>query len=65
MAWTTQGAFDVFYGEINLPGDHHAVANTRRDWVLQRLRCCRNGIRSGSIPSRMCAPRPSCGGDPT
>jgi hypothetical protein len=54
MAWTTQGAFDVFYSEINLPGDHHAIANTRRDWVLQRLR--NNGlnvleaIAFGSIP---------------
>jgi Second Messenger Oligonucleotide or Dinucleotide Synthetase domain len=54
MAWTTEGAFDAFYGEINLPGDHHVVANTRRDWVLQRLR--NNGLNVletvafGSIP---------------
>ncbi|MCV7250847.1 nucleotidyltransferase [Mycobacterium hackensackense] len=38
MAWTTEGAFDIFYGEINLPGEHHGIANTRRDWVLQRLK---------------------------
>lgn len=54
MAWTTQGAFDLFYAEINLPGDHHGIANTRRDWVLQRLRS--NGLNVleavtfGSIP---------------
>lgn len=54
MAWTTEGAFDVLYGEINLPGDHHTIANTRRDWVLQRLRS--NGLNVleavafGSIP---------------
>jgi tRNA nucleotidyltransferase (CCA-adding enzyme) len=38
MAWTTEGAFGDFHGEINLPGDHHGIANVRRDWVLQRLR---------------------------
>lgn len=54
MAWTTRGAFDLFYAEINLPGDHHGIANTRRDWVLQRLR--NNGLNVleavafGSIP---------------
>jgi len=42
MVWTTEGAFDVFYEEINLPGDHHTAANARRDWVVQRLR--NNGI---------------------
>lgn len=54
MAWTTEVAFDDFYNEINLPGDHHGLANARRDWVLQRLR--NNGIdvleaiAFGSIP---------------
>jgi hypothetical protein len=54
MAWTTEGAFGDFYGEINLPGDHHGIANVLRDWVLQRLR--NNGMRVleavpfGSIP---------------
>ncbi|HEX7321934.1 nucleotidyltransferase domain-containing protein [Mycolicibacter arupensis] len=54
MAWTTEAAFERFYDEVNLPGDHHATANARRDWVLGRLR--NNGIdvldaiAFGSIP---------------
>jgi len=35
MASTTDGAFDVFYDEINLPGDHRTVANLLREWVLR------------------------------
>src|ERR1700745_812522 len=54
MAWTTEAAFERFYDEVNLPGDHRATANLRRDWVLGRLR--NNGIdvldaiAFGSIP---------------
>lgn len=54
MAWTTESAFSAFYDEINLPGDHRGIANSRRDWVLQRLR--NSGIHVleaipfGSIP---------------
>lgn len=54
MAWTTEAAFGSFYEEINLPGDHRASANARRDWVINRLR--NNGIdvleaiAFGSIP---------------
>lgn len=54
MVWTTESAFERFYEEINLPGDHRALAKARRDWVLGRL--SNNGIdvldaiAFGSIP---------------
>lgn len=54
MVWTTESAFDRYYEEINLPGDHRATANSRRDWVVGRLSS--NGmdvleaIAIGSIP---------------
>jgi len=54
MAWTTEGAFDIFHTLINLPGDHRDAANARRDWVIQRLRGggmnVLDAITMGSIP---------------
>ncbi|MET9522864.1 nucleotidyltransferase [Streptomyces coeruleorubidus] len=37
MVWTVPYAFDQFYAAINLPGDHRALANTRKDWILRRI----------------------------
>jgi hypothetical protein len=54
MAWTTEGAFEVFYSSINLPGEHRSTANGRREWVIQRLRSggmnVLEAITMGSIP---------------
>ncbi len=54
MVWTTEAAFARFYDEVNLPGDHRATANARRDWVVDRLRNndieVLEAIAIGSIP---------------
>ncbi len=54
MSWTTEGAFEAFYGAINLSGEHRLDAQARREWVVNRLRA--NGLDViesmpfGSIP---------------
>lgn len=46
-------AFDQFYAAINLPGDHRALANTRKDWIIRRIGTSLDVLNSfpmGSIP---------------
>jgi hypothetical protein len=53
VAWTVAYAFDQFYSRINLPGDHRALANTRKDWILRRIGSSLDILDSfpmGSIP---------------
>ncbi|WP_406355394.1 SMODS domain-containing nucleotidyltransferase [Streptomyces sp. NBC_00658] len=53
MVWTVPYAFNQFYADINLPGDHRALANTRKDWILRRIGTSLNILNSfpmGSIP---------------
>ncbi|MBZ6229359.1 nucleotidyltransferase domain-containing protein [Streptomyces olivaceus] len=53
MAWTVAYAFDQFYSNINLPGDHRTLANTRKDWILRRIGSSLDVLDSfpmGSIP---------------
>ena len=37
MAYTVPYSFDLFFGNINLPGDHHATAAARRERVVSLL----------------------------
>ncbi|MFE1128543.1 hypothetical protein ACFW6R_17955 [Streptomyces albidoflavus] len=53
MALTVAYAFDRFYSTINLPGDHRALANTRKDWIIRRIGGSLdilNSFTMGSIP---------------
>ncbi|MEW1830712.1 nucleotidyltransferase [Streptomyces sp. NPDC088196] len=53
MAWTVPYAFDQFFTAINLPGDHRALANTRKDWIVRRIGSSLEILDSfpmGSIP---------------
>jgi Second Messenger Oligonucleotide or Dinucleotide Synthetase domain len=53
MAWTVPYAFDEFYSNINLPGEHRTLANTRKDWILRRIGTSLEILDSfpmGSIP---------------
>ena len=37
MAQTVQAAFNQFFDEINLSGDHRTIANARRDHLIELL----------------------------
>lgn len=37
MALTVQAAFNTFFDEINLSGDHRTIANSRRDHLIELL----------------------------
>jgi len=53
VAKTVQAAFDQFFAEINLPGDHRETANKRRDRIVGLLSNKLNvldAFASGSIP---------------
>src|SRR5262245_30250902 len=53
MATTVEAAFNSFYGEINLSGDHREVANSRRDSVVSLLKYdfeVLDAFSTGSIP---------------
>jgi hypothetical protein len=53
MATTVSAAFDYFFQEINLSGDHREIANNRRDAIVKLLRSKLDVIdsfASGSIP---------------
>ncbi len=54
MSWTAESAFNSFYSEINLPGTHHEIANTRREYIVGRLRnsgmSVLDSFSMGSIP---------------
>lgn len=53
MVWTVPYAFNQFYDDINLPGDHRTLANARKDWILRRIGTSLNILNSfpmGSIP---------------
>jgi hypothetical protein len=53
VAWTVAYAFDQFHSNINLPGDHRTLANTRKDWILRRIGTSLDVLDSfpmGSIP---------------
>ena len=38
MAFTVDAAFNSFYDDINLTGDHRQTANTRKDDVVETLK---------------------------
>jgi hypothetical protein len=53
MAHTVQAAFNQFFNEINLTGDHRTIANSRRDHLIELLGNKFHVIEafpSGSIP---------------
>lgn len=53
MAFTVSAAFDQFYGNINLSGDHRDTANGRRDHIVSLLKKNLDVLEafpSGSIP---------------
>ena len=37
MILTVPQAFQRFYDAVNLPGEHRAAANVRKDWIVARL----------------------------
>ena len=53
MPYTVPVAFDQFFSNINLPGDHKSTASTRREWLVKALAGKLEVIDSfatGSIP---------------
>lgn len=53
MAYTVDWAFRTFHNSINLSGDHRSVANSRKDWIVKRLRAnltVLDAFTIGSIP---------------
>lgn len=53
MAGLVDDAFEEFHTAFNLPGDHHALANKRRDWIVSRLKpyyTILEAFSMGSIP---------------
>lgn len=53
MPYTVEGAFDAFYENINLGGDHRETANKRRDDIINTLGktfSIVEAFSSGSIP---------------
>lgn len=53
MAFTVQAAFNQFYNEINLSGDHRTIADSRRDHLIELLGNkfdVVDAFSSGSIP---------------
>lgn len=53
MVYTVQAAFNEFFNEINLSGDHRTVANARRDHLIELLGNKFDVVESfssGSIP---------------
>ena len=53
MAYTVQAAFNQFFNEINLSGDHRTIANSRRDHLIELLGNKFHVVEafpSGSIP---------------
>jgi hypothetical protein len=53
MAYTVPWAFDQFFGDINLPGDHRETASSRRDRIVSILKddfSILDGFAIGSIP---------------
>jgi hypothetical protein len=53
MAWLVEDAFAEFHTIINLRGDHRAVANTRKDWIVRQLTASfeiLEALTLGSIP---------------
>ena len=53
MALTVSAAFDQFYENINLSGDHRDTANSRRDHIVSLLKKeleVLEAFPSGSIP---------------
>jgi hypothetical protein len=53
MAYTVDAAFNTFYEQINLSGDHRETANKRRDWIVEQLKKkfeVLDSFGTGSIP---------------
>jgi hypothetical protein len=53
MAWTVSAAFDTFFNNINLGGDHRDTANGRRDSIIDYLKNdfeILDALATGSIP---------------
>ena len=53
MPYLVTTAFEEFFTTINLPGDFRTTANTRREWVIGRLRpkfTIVDSFATGSIP---------------
>ena len=53
MAYTTDAAFDAFYEQINLSGDHRQTANARKDRIVGLLKNdfeILDAFSTGSIP---------------
>jgi hypothetical protein len=53
MPYTVDASFDAFFTNINLPGDHRQIANTRRDWLMRALNPyfdIDDSFSTGSVP---------------
>lgn len=51
MPYLISTAFDGYYSAINLPGDHRTAANSRKEWIVTRLRTRFEIVDSGTIGS--------------